>query len=95
MRPEHLKEAAEIVASLAWFANARKLRTDPTIGGYGSLRIAPPGYDRQRHSATDMALTQAAADAALAVMQMGWDAREAQLRRRAAQIGLVLEKPNG
>jgi hypothetical protein len=94
MRPEHLKEAGEIVSSLAWFANARKLSVDPTIGGFGAVRVAPPGFDRQRQSSTDLALTQQAAEAALAVLRKSWDAREAQLRRRAAQIGLTLEISN-
>lgn len=97
MRQEHLKEAEQIVSSLAWYANARKLRCD-VMAGFGALRLAPPGYDRSRHSATEMPLTKSAAEAALTAIRREWDAKEAELRRRAAQIGLILatgEQNNG
>lgn len=89
MKPDQLKEAQQIVDGLAWIANARMLevvaRDTP-----GIVNVAKPGQDPYRVSATQMPLTKAAADAALAVLRAGWDKREGELRRRAAQIGLVL-----
>lgn len=90
MKPEHLKEAGEIVSGLAHLKARRKLGFDP-VGGFGVLRMVGPGFDPRAHRPTDVSISAAAAKAAIAVMQQEWAAAEAKLRRRAAQIELRLE----
>ena len=96
MRADHLEEATRIVNRLVVLDELRKLELNDKTGGYGALNIAAPGFDRTRHSAHQHAITRAAAWAALVVLRKEWDKEEANLRRRAVQIGLVLkERGNG
>lgn len=82
-----MKEAQQIVDSLARLAALNKLAP---VSGWGTIKAAGPNFEPYRQTPTEVPITEAAAKAAMAVMRKDWEAREAQLRRRAAQIGLVL-----
>lgn len=90
MKAEHLKEAQQIVASLAFYENARQFEL-PDSGSLPSVELVKKSPDgRYRDTTQSFSLGREAVRAAVTVWRRENDLKEAQLRRRAAQIGLVL-----
>lgn len=91
MRAADLKEAEGIVTSLAWLKKAQTMSLDDRNSA-GSVRLFGPQPTDNRYSRAqeDYPLSPGARAAALKALKLEWATREAQLRRRAAQIGLAL-----
>lgn len=86
MKPEHLKEAGEIVGGIAWIQAKRK---GSVVGGEVTVQL-PETRPNYAGAQERLALGPEIAAIALTELHKRWDEKEAKLRRRAAQIGLVL-----
>lgn len=88
MKVEHLEEAGRIVSRIKWLATALACEGF----GQGNIVLRSPRVTGSSYQGaeTTYALPEKAKAAAWRVMREGWEMEAAELRRRAAQIGLGL-----
>jgi hypothetical protein len=93
MKAAHLKEAQQIIDSLAWCKKALTMELAPNASASLVLQHPANPADRGYRSPAQEAynLGAAAREAAFKVWRAGVLATQAERRRRAAQIGLTLE----
>jgi hypothetical protein len=85
MRAADLPEAAQIVSGIRELQKKQRLVVERSLG-HVSLMAPDVSYP----SREDFVLTTKEANEVLARLKAGWANTEAELRRRAAQIGLTL-----
>ena len=91
MNATDVPKAKEIMDGLANIRTARLLIYPSNYSG-ATVKLSQPGTGPYGNSEKEVRLSRAATDAALRVRAIELDHQEADLRRRAAQIGLILDR---